>query len=308
MSSTDSPVLVTGATGKQGGATTYALRTAGVPVRALVRDTKKATQLAALGAEILVGDLNDEDAVARAVDGVRGVFSVQMPRATTAGLDHDQEVLQATTLITRARAAGVRHFVQSSISGVGQHVELMARDDRDWGQTEQKFDAKGRIQNELRVAGFERWTILKPGTFMENFAPSAAYMFPRGLRGGLVTTLRPDTELALTAVDDIGAAAASAFEHPERFHEVELELASDRKTMTEVTVALSDALGVRISAPDMTEDEAMEAGMPPIGAAHAWLNAHGQPARPKYARALGVPLTSFEEWTDAHLPETGARS
>lgn len=303
MPSTPRPVLVTGATGKQGGAVARALRATGVPVRVLVRDARKASSLAAIGAEVVVGDLNDAASVARMVDGVRGVFSVQMPRATAAGLDHEQEVNQATILMEKARSAGVAHFVQSSISGVGQHVELRAKDSRDWSAATRKFDAKKQIQDALQAAGFERWTVLKPGTFMENFLPSAAYMFPRGLRGGLVTTLRPDTPLALTAVEDIGVAAAAAFSRAERFHEVELELASDRQTMTQVAATLSHALGVQIAAPDLTDRQATAAGMPPIGASHEWLNAHPQPARPEYARALGVPLTSFAAWASAHLPE-----
>jgi hypothetical protein len=41
-----------------------------------------------------------------------------------------------------------------------------------------------------------------------------------------------------------------------------------------------------------------------MGASHEWLNVAGQPARPEFARALGLPLTSFEEWTRAHFRAT----
>jgi hypothetical protein len=52
----------------------------------------------------------------------------------------------------------------------------------------------------------------------------------------------------------------------------------------------------------MTEEEALAAGMPPMGASHEWLNAAPQPGRPEYARALGIPLTGFEAWARAQMP------
>ena len=60
--------------------------------------------------------------------------------------------------------------------------------------------AKSAVQDRVRAAGFPHWTLLKPGFFMENFLPSAAYLFPRGVAGGLVSVLRPETRLSLVAV------------------------------------------------------------------------------------------------------------
>ena len=74
-----------------------------------------------------------------------------------------------------------------------------------------------------------------------------------------------------------------------------------RLTGTEIAEVLSRVLDRKIAAPDMTEQEALAAGMPAMGATHEWLNVAPQPARPEYARALGIPLTSFEAWARAHL-------
>jgi hypothetical protein len=117
------PVLVTGATGKQGGATARALLAAGVPVRALVRDaaTDRARALEALGVELITGDLLHRESVVRAATGARAVFSVQMPAYTPEGFDFDGEVTQGTNLIKGAKAAGVRQFVHTSVAGAGQH-------------------------------------------------------------------------------------------------------------------------------------------------------------------------------------------
>ncbi|WP_425826067.1 NmrA/HSCARG family protein [Streptomyces fractus] len=297
------PVLVTGATGRQGGATTRALLSAGVPVRALVRDpaTERARAVAALGARLVTGDLLDRASVTHAAEGARAVFSVQMPAFTDEGADFDNELAQATNLVEGARAAGVEQFVHTSVAGAGQHTEAPGWAEGRWDFMAPALDTKAAIQDLVREAGFPRWTLLKPGFFMENLLPSMAYLFPRGIEGGLITLIKPDTRLSLTAVSDIGTAAAAALTDPDRFHEVELELASEYSSMAEIAGTLSRVLGRRITAPDLTLEQALAAGMPPMGASGAWMNAMSQPGRPEFARALGLPLTRFEDWVKENL-------
>ncbi|MGW1835714.1 NmrA family NAD(P)-binding protein [Streptomyces sp. NPDC002067] len=304
--SSAAPVLVTGATGKQGGATARALLAAGIPVRALVRDatTGRARAVAERGAELVTGDLDDRASLARAAAGARAAFSVQMPAMTADGFDFDGEVAQAANLIEAARGAGVPQFVHTSVTGAGQHTETPGWAEGRRPSIEATFGAKAAIQDLVRAAGFPYRTLLKPGFFMENFLPSAAFLFPRGVEGGLVSVLNPETELSLVAVDDIGAAAAAAVADPEAFDAVELELASDHLSMTRIAEVLSRVLGVHLSAPDMTEAQALAAGMPGPGASHEWLNVAGQPGRPRFARDLGIPLTSFETWARRHMSPT----
>ncbi|MFE2496759.1 NmrA/HSCARG family protein [Streptomyces scopuliridis] len=303
MSPDPAPVLVTGATGRQGGATARALLAAGVPVRALVRDpaTGRAKDVEALGAELVTGDLHDRESVIRAAEGARAVFSVQMPAMTGDAFDFEGEITQGVNLIEGAKAAGVPQFVHTSVSGAGQHTETPGWAEGRWASMEATLGAKSAIQDRVREAGFPHWTLIKPGFFMENFLPSMAFLFPRGIEGGIVSVLNPATRLSLVAVEDIGRAAAAAITTPERFDGVELELASDYLSMTEIAAALSRALGTELSAPDMTEEEARAAGMPGMGAGHEWMNVAGQPARPEYAREFGIPLTSFEEWAQEHM-------
>lgn len=302
MSAPFSPVLVVGATGQQGGATARALLAAGVPVRALVRhpSAARAQAVAALGAELIAGDLDDRDSVSRAAAGARAVFSVQMPDMDGRGFEG--ELAQAGHLIDGARAAGVPQFVHTSVSGAGQHVSWVKGR---WAWMEPYYRAKAGIQDRVREAGFTHWTLIKPGFFMENFRPSAHVMFPRGVEGGLVSLLKPATRLSLIAVDDIGTAAAAAIAAPERFHKIELELAGDFLTMTDIAAILSRTLGTELIAPDMTAEEATAAGMPGMGFAQAHINEESQPARPEFARNLGLPLTTFATWARDHLGDTG---
>ncbi|GLX03384.1 NmrA family NAD(P)-binding protein [Microbispora sp. NBRC 16548] len=304
MAIDSAPVLVTGATGQQGGATARALLANGVPVRALVRDpaTERARAVEALGAELVTGDLRDRDSVIRAARGARAVFSVQMPPLRAGAFDFEGELVQAVNLVEGALAAGVPQFVHTSVTGAGQHTEAPGWAEGRWASLEPALAAKAAAQDRVREAGFTHWTIIKPGFFMENFLPSAAYLLPRGVEGGIVTVLKPGTRLSLVAVHDIGAAAAAAFAAPERFHGVELELASDHRPMKEIAAVLSRALRTELTAPDMTAEEAVAAGMPGYGvAAHEFLNVVGQSARPEYARALGIPLTTFEDWAHERL-------
>ncbi|MEV6930127.1 NmrA family NAD(P)-binding protein [Dactylosporangium sp. NPDC051485] len=304
MPADSAPVLVVGATGKQGGASARALLAAGIPVRAVVRDPQsdRASSVAALGADLVQGDLRDPGSLAGAVRGVRAVFSVQLAEEKDGTFDFDGELRQAANLIAAARAAGVPQFVHTSVSGSGRLPAAPGYDSGRWAPLEPYYAAKSGIENLVRQAGFPLWTLVKPGFFMENFLPSMAYLLPRGAEGGIVTVLRPSTRLSLVAVDDIGTTVAAAVAQPQRFHEVELELASDYLSLEEIAEILSRALGVALTAPDMTEPEALAAGMPAYaGLPMELMNVAGQPARPEFARALGIRLSSFEEWAREHL-------
>jgi uncharacterized protein YbjT (DUF2867 family) len=74
-------ILVTGATGKQGGAVLRHLRSRGYPVRALTRNPDKpaARELIKQGAEVVRGDMESTASLTNALDGVHGVFAVQTP-------------------------------------------------------------------------------------------------------------------------------------------------------------------------------------------------------------------------------------
>src|ERR1035438_4145980 len=113
-------ILVTGATGQQGGAVArHLLKQPSFAVRALTRDSAKpaARALEQSGAEVIRGDLDDPAAVRRALEGVYGVFSVQ--NFMEAGFDG--EIRQGKLIADAAKAAGAQHFVYSSVVSADRH-------------------------------------------------------------------------------------------------------------------------------------------------------------------------------------------
>ena len=117
MLNTDKTVLVTGATGRQGGAVVRHMLAKGWKLRALTRhcDSCAAKKLADQGVELKQGDLEDPTALERAARGAYGVFSVQDFWAVGAR----REVQQGKNLAEAAKKARVEHFVYSSVGGDG---------------------------------------------------------------------------------------------------------------------------------------------------------------------------------------------
>ena len=291
----EAPILVTGGTGKQGGAVARALLAQGIPVRALVRDpaAAAAVALAALGATLVPGDLKNRDSLAAACAGVRGVFSVQSPDLNDMGSDAEQAM--GRHLVEAAQAAGVAQFVHSSVSGAGDYARHAP------GWQEQRWDthyweSKAYTEDLVRRAGFAYWTLLKPAFFMENFT-RPSFLFANWVEDRLLNVIQPATQVSLVAVQDIGTAAAAAFHDPAKFNQVELELAGDRLSMQEIAQVLAQAWHIPLEAPALSPEEGIAQGMMPVFVSgQQWLNEVGSPARPAQAQALGLPTTSFTAW------------
>ena len=64
---------IIGAAGNVGYSTSSAMRKAGVPVRAILRDAAKATRLSEIGCEIAMADLQDTGSLAQAIGNADGV-------------------------------------------------------------------------------------------------------------------------------------------------------------------------------------------------------------------------------------------
>lgn len=288
-------VLVIGATGKQGGATARALLNRGVAVRALVRDTSADAALALRerGAELVRGDLDDPASLLAAAKGADGVFSIPFPDLTDP--QGDAELRRGRNVIEAARRAGVSHLVHSSVAGAGE----FHRNQPGWAEgrwDRHYWESKAGIDELVRTGGFAHWTVLKPATFMENLL-GWSYLFGDWSSGTIVTGFAQDTRIAWITVDDIGEAAATAFTNPGKLDGMDVELAGDMRTMTEVAAILSEATGRTITAPVLTPQEAVEHGLPAFMISFVeQINENGSPARPEIAQALGLTTTDLRTW------------
>jgi len=270
-------VLVTGATGQQGGAALRHLRARGFPVRALTRDTNAsaARTLAAAGVEVVQGDLDDRASLDSALTGAYGVFSVQNYYLT----GFEGEVRQGTVLADAAKAAGVRHFIYSSVGGAERQTGIP------------HFESKFRVEEHLRTLALPH-TILRPAFFMENWTRSRDAM----IGGSLAQPLDPAKPLQMVAVDDIGAFAALAFAQPDHWVGRAVELAGDELTMVQATDLFGRVIGRMVQYTRVPPDQFRQAVGEEIAAMFTWFDDAGYAADIPALRASYPPLTSLEQW------------
>jgi uncharacterized protein YbjT (DUF2867 family) len=152
-------ILLTGATGKTGGVAAKALAEKGANVRALVRDAEKAAPLAAAGIELVVGDVENPDSVARALDGVSTAVMILPNRRGQLELEN--------TFTDAAASADVRHFVK--LSSMEASADATAPIPQLHYASEEHIKASGMA-----------WTMIKPNFFMQNLFGNAATIKSQG--------------------------------------------------------------------------------------------------------------------------------
>jgi uncharacterized protein YbjT (DUF2867 family) len=291
-------ILVTGATGAQGGATARQLLRHGFAVRFLTRkaDSAPARELVQLGAEAVVGDFEDRRTLDAASRNVSGVFSVQVP--DSAGTDSERR--HGFALIEAAVRNGVAQIVHTSVSCAGRHESFSRWNEGYWSR--KYWSDKWDIEQAVRAASFKRWTVLRPAFLMENFAqPKAAFMFPHLCSGEIATALRSNTKMQLIAADDIGAFACAAFDDVPRYHGQNIELAAEALTMPEVADILSRVSGRPVISKELTPEQALTRGLfPGWVRSQEWSNEVGYCANIPRLTQYGIELTSFERWAGDH--------
>ena len=223
----DRVVVISGATGQQGGATARALAGKGFTLRAITRDpnSDKAKALAAAtGAELVKAELDDEASLKAALQGAWGAYAVQ--NTWTAGVEGEEA--QGHRFAKAAFDAGVQHYVYASVASADRKTGIP------------HFDNKARVEDTVRKLGFPSYSIVRPVFFMENL------LTPGFLNGDkLVSALDRNTVLQMIAVADIGQYGALAFTDA-RFKNLELDIAGDELTLPDTAAVLSKALGRNI--------------------------------------------------------------
>ncbi|WP_069166488.1 NmrA/HSCARG family protein [Nocardia altamirensis] len=226
----DNVILVVGATGRQGRATAAELLADGWQVRALTRNPESPTAqaLRTVGAELIVGDLDDRASLEVAVKGAHGVFHAQAVRGFASEFVVAEEIRQGKNLIDAAVAADVEHLVYSAAADL----------DVEHDNGIHSYLAKREIERYLHESGLPA-TVLLATMFMENIGTSGPI---NGRANGTFShVFSPDQPVQLFAVQDIGAFATVAFGNPYWYVGTRLTLAGDELSMTQVATAISAA-------------------------------------------------------------------
>ena len=282
----DRTILITGVTGKQGGAVAMALQGSGFKLRGLTRtpDSERAAALASHGVDLIKGDLDDPATLRRALAGVWGVFSVQS--SLEAGVEREEA--QGKRLATLAREAGVEHYVYTSVGSAHKQTGIP------------HFDNKGRIEETVRGLRFPSHVILRPVFFMENL------LAPFSLQGStLAWALRPGTKLQMIAVDDIGWFGARAFTDAAALNRREIDLAGDLRSMPEAAEILTGALGRPIAFAQMPIEQVRQFSKE-TAMMLEWFERVGYSADiAGLEREFGRALTKLPDWTRSHARPNG---
>ena len=216
-------VVVTGATGQQGGAVIKNLLKRGHEVRAVTRntDSAKAKMLADAGVALAHASLEDTAALVKALEGATSLFAMTTPFEGGA----QAETRQGISAADAAKAAGV-HLVFTSVGSANRQTGVP------------HFDSKYEVEKHIAKIGV-RATVLAPVYFMENL-----YFGKEQLAKGMYATpLPPTRRLAQVAVADIGAVAVRLLEDPGRFAGKRFDLAGDELTSNDVLAILTRVTG-----------------------------------------------------------------
>lgn len=271
-------ILVTGASGRQGGAVARNLAAGGWPLRALVRDVEKQTAraLKARGIELVKGDLEDRASLDRALRGVYGVFSVQ----TWAENGVASEVVQGRNLADAAKAAGVKHFIYSSVGGAERRSGIP------------HFDSKWEIEEHINAIGLPV-TVFRPVFFMHNF--NAPEIHSSILGGILAMPLRVDRPLQMLAVENLGDFVRLAFEDPNDYIGKAVELAGDEMIMPRAAEIFGKLIGKTVHYVEQPVKDIRRFNRD-IAKMFEWFNEHGYRADIPALRALHPRLMNLETW------------
>jgi uncharacterized protein YbjT (DUF2867 family) len=254
-------VLVTGATGQQGGAIARLLNKRGHTVSALTRnpDSAASAALRNLGIEIIKGNFDDADSVENAARGTDAAFIMATPFKD--GGNVERETNEAIKAIGAVQKAEVKHLVYSSVAGADENTEIP------------HFDSKYKVEQYIRQNVKIPFTIVAPVSFMENFLmPQVSASIAQGK---LAMPLPSSRQLQQVALDDLARVVVQALELPESFSGKRIEVASDELTLPEVAKVLTEVINRKV---DYSEFP-LQAMRPIIGEDQArmfeWLNNQG---------------------------------
>jgi uncharacterized protein YbjT (DUF2867 family) len=300
-------LLITGATGQQGGAVMKALlassdASSSFTILALTRNVRSvsAAALAARFPEIklIEGSLDEPHAIfTRAATPIWGVFSVQ--NSLNTGSSNEIEERQGKELIDAAIIHNVKHFVYASVDRHG------ARSDTDPTKVPHfanKYRIEKYLQEKVEAAGGRMtWTILRPTGFMENFSAPFGPSFKAKVFAAVWRHAIPDDiPLQLISVVDIGWFGAQAFLEwqSKEYRNTAISLAADELTFNEANKICKEKTGFEMPATFSVVAWAVLKVMSDIRVMFDWCARERMDADIAACRRLHPTMMTFGEWVE----------
>ncbi|HEX2252895.1 MAG TPA: NmrA/HSCARG family protein [Thermoanaerobaculia bacterium] len=278
-------ILVTGATGAQGGSVARHLLASGRwTVRALTRrpDGAAARALAAAGAEVVPGDLRDRASLRAALRGCYGAFGV------TGSWEHfGGELEHGLDLVHTVAGAEIEHLVLSTLPSARKLS----------GAT---VAATARCEQEVRRLELPA-TCVHVAFYYENFRAACA---PRRAGDGVLEIALPlgEAPLAAVSVADLGGVVLGVLERPADTLGATLPVAGDELPGAGYAAALGAAAGEPVRYRALPGD--VFAALPVPGAAElaalvALYHLHAPSRRQdiEACRRLHPGLRDFASWS-----------
>jgi uncharacterized protein YbjT (DUF2867 family) len=223
-----SSILVTGATGQQGGTLAKLLIQKNHKVYALVRNIQSsaAQELKKEGANLVKCDLNNFDSIEQAVNGVDSIFLMGTP----AGDGPEGETRRGKMMADIAKEKNVKHLVYSSVASADRNTGIP------------HFESKYKVEQHIQNLGIP-YTIIGPTFFMENLL---TYLKPGLQQGQLALSLSPSAILQQIALENIAEFSTLVLERRNSFLGKRIDIASDELTGEQAAKILSEELGRKI--------------------------------------------------------------
>ena len=297
-------IAVVGSTGAQGGGLVKAILAdpaGGFAARAITRDVNsdKARALAALGAEVVAADVDDEKSLERAFAGAYGAYCVTF---YWAHFKPEKEIVEARNMASAAKAAGVSHVIWSTLEDTRTIVPPDSMPTLMDKYKVPHFDAKGESDRFFREAGLAM-TYLYASYYWDNLiyfgaGPTA------GPDGVLQFTLPTAGEkMAGVAAEDIGKVAYGIFKAGSKYQGQKVGVAGEHLTGAEMAAKLTRALGREVRHNAMTPEAYRALGFPgadDLGNMFQFYRDYAGPLNSlrdvARSRELNPALQSFDAW------------
>jgi uncharacterized protein YbjT (DUF2867 family) len=218
-------ILVTGATGQQGGSLARILLQKKHKVYALTRSTRSpaAQHLKNKGAILVQGNLDDSDFLKRAIKGVDSIFLMGTPFED----GPEAETRRGKQVADIAQEEKIEHLVYSSVANADKNTGIP------------HFESKHKIEQHIKNIKIP-YTIIGPTFFMENL------LGPGLQQGQLALPLSSSTILQQSALENIAEFSALVLERHKPFLGKRIDIASDEITGEQAAKILSNGLGYMI--------------------------------------------------------------